>query len=41
MDKGKLYEAIDADDSLSDSEKREAYFAEIDNDEAEEEMREK
>ena len=41
MDKGKLYEAIDADDSLSDEEKREAYFAEIDNDEAEEEMREK
>ena len=40
MDKDKLYEAIDADDSLSDEEKREAYFAEIDNDEAEEEMRE-
>ena len=41
MDKGKLYEAIDADDSLSDEEKRDAYFAEIDNDEAEEEKREK
>ena len=39
MEKGKLYDAIDADDSLSDEEKREAYFAEIDNDEAEEEAR--
>ena len=40
MDKGKLYEDIEADDGLSDEEKREAYFAEIENDEAEEEMRE-
>ncbi len=40
MDKEKLYEAIDNDDELTDSEKRDAYFGEIENQEAEERWQE-
>ena len=36
MNKEKLYEAIDSDEEMTDSEKREAYFGEIENQEAEE-----
>ena len=37
MDKEKLQNEIDKDEEMSDSEKRETYFAEIANQEAEEE----
>jgi len=36
MDKEELYAAIDNDGSLSDEEKREVYFADVDNEDAEE-----
>lgn len=40
MDKEELYWTIDNDDSLSDEEKREAYFAEIDNENDEQDWQE-
>lgn len=39
MDKDKLYEQIDREEDMTDSEKREAYFAEIENDRMEQEWR--
>lgn len=37
VDKDKLYDLIDKDDELTDKEKRDAYFSEIEEHEAEEE----
>lgn len=37
MEKDKLYDRIDKDESLSDAEKRETYFSEIENDRMEQE----
>ena len=41
MNKEELYEAIDNDNELTDSEKREAYFGEIENQELEERRQDK
>lgn len=41
MDKDKLYDLIDQDEDLTDSEKREEYFSEIDNHEMDEMERER
>ena len=40
MDKDRLYDLIDEDEEMSDEEKREAYFSEIAEDEAEQEWEE-
>ena len=35
LDKDELYDRINADEDMSDEEKREAYFSEVENDEME------
>lgn len=41
MDKDELYNLIDEDSEMTDSEKRETYFSEIENQEAEEEWQDR